>query len=186
MKKNSYVGLPAALVLGLTVSASSIADHHNAECNTGDLARLTIGKHHIALDKSKKFCVTVGGTIDMRVKLNPDLPTNIKDEINTRLTASEKVGSAVDIDESGNSYDGSTKIFRIKVDSGASEGEEGEFLIDVDGVGSLDPRVKIIPSQGFDEILAKALDAVLIEEFNMTLAQAAGFFARINSGPSTE
>ena len=67
------------------------------------------------------------------------------------------------------------RVWRIKVDPEAKVDDEGEFWIKVDGIGMLDPRVKIIESEVFNLIINKTIDDFVIDDLGMTGGEAAVF-----------
>jgi hypothetical protein len=173
MKTHTKAILIFSATAALGISCSSLAD--NGDCNGGANPRLMVGTHHLSLNKIKKLCIHPGGVIKIKLDFKNALPDAVKNDIANLLHADEKEGSGIDIVAEDHSYDADDRIWTIQVDPDAEVGAEGEFWIEVDGIGILDPRVKIIPLEVFIQMLNDAINNVLIDEFGMTIDEVNEF-----------
>jgi len=176
MRVHTKALLIVAAIAALGTSVSCLANHHNIGCNGSGLPKLWIGKHHISLSKTEKICIRQGDRIKIKVKFRSDLPDEIKNDIANRLGADEKANSIIDVLEDQHVYNAANQVYKIKIDPNVNIGDEGAFWIKVDGVGALDPRVKIIQNQAYEQMLFDALNEELVEEFDMPLGEAAKFY----------
>ena len=184
MRLNSKAILIVAAIAALGTSANSLANHHLTGCNGSALPKLWIGKHHISLSQTKMICIRQGDRIRIKVKFINGLPDAIKNDIANHLGADEKANSNIDIIEGQHVYDATNEVYEIKVDPNVNVGDEGAFWIKVDGVGTLDPRVKIIPNLAYSLNQFDVLNEVLGEELGMSLEEAVQFYREFNGGKS--
>ena len=141
MRTNKAYTLVGMLILMATAEAQ--ADHHCANL-PGMLLR--IDTYHIELNDKRPICVIVGGEFNIRI----NDPSNLVESGKVKVRQKD-LSSPPKITIEGANYD--PDLLKVAVD-GDPEGEEYfDFWIEVEGVGKLDPRIRVIPSSEFDSLL---------------------------------
>lgn len=151
------------LVLAVSVTAApTYADDH---CAKKAKLELEVDKYLLKLtEKKKPICVTAPGSFKIKIVQPSDPSVNVPAGA---ARVHEKEGSALEI--RGDNANVVNKI-KVTVTGTADVGDEFDFLIEVDGVGILDPRIKIIDN-----------DSLLQNNFNET----ADFFDTIEFDAET-
>ena len=108
------------------------------ECADKLVLRLVVDKYMLRLNDKKPICVTAPGKFRIKIKQPADASVNVPAGT---ARVHEKEGSGLQI--RGDNSDVANKI-KVTVTGTAETADEFDFLIEVDNVGILDPRIKII------------------------------------------
>ena len=139
MRMKIFLALAATALIAYSGTAS-------AECATGADLRLTIRQYHIDLNDNMPICVTVPGTFQIRIN-NPPGGGHVVH--GGDVTVEQKVPSqdAIVLINGVNESPVNMLTVEVKLVEGKSVnvGDEFEFWIKIVGVGTLDPRIRVIP-----------------------------------------
>jgi hypothetical protein len=139
----------------LACSATVTAD---PSCANLPGLKLTVKKYSIDLNDNRPVCITVPGEFKITINNPPggDHTVNGGD-----VTVRQKVEAedATVLINGANESPVNKLTVEVKLVEGKSfdEYDEFEFWIDVEGVGILDPRIKVVPG---DELLMQQINAV--------------------------
>ena len=137
--KATSILVPTAVILLL----SSVSAH--ADCANLPGMRLTAKQNHLSLNDNAPICVTLkeDGTIDFMFKITIANPVQVSaDEVRVRQ---KDTSSDPQVTITGANVSPSNKV-TVHVQGTGELGDEFGFLIEVDGVGLLDPTVRVVDS----------------------------------------
>ena len=155
----------------------ALADLKCADRAGNKRAQLTIAEYQLGLDTKKTFCVEIGKTYNIPIKI----PGYSKYKVEAGdVTVEQKPGSPLII--TGNNLDNPKylKIMARYFDKDAgddkdcgdeSDDECAKFWIKVRGVGELDPRVRVVDSNFAINNLQNAL-AITLDDLGLTADEA--------------
>ena len=103
----------------------------------GDL-KLTVGQYQLNLNEKKPICVTVPGTFKIIIHNPPSSGVTVG-----AGDATVKAKSSSGLTIEGDNAAPVNKI-TVEVDGSADPGDVFEFLIKVEGIGVLDPKVRVV------------------------------------------
>ena len=152
---NTVSRLVAASAVTLLYTASAYANHH---CANLPGLMLTVKQYHLDLNDNRPICVTVPGEFKITIHNPPGSGVSVG-------SGDASVGQKDDSDEPdveifGDNTSPSNKI-SVYLEGDAEVGDEFEFWIVVKGVGSLDPKVKVIDSDALMRQQYHAVDDAL-------------------------
>jgi len=99
-----------------------------------------VGKYSMDLQDKKPICVTLPGTFTIKIINPPGSGVSID---SGDVTVKQKDGVGLTIDGSNTA---TTNKLVVTVEGTADVGDEFDFLIKVDGIGVLDPKVRVVGS----------------------------------------
>jgi hypothetical protein len=136
MNKKVILLFLATATLGCAASTNA----QTSECAKQTDLKLTVDENQLSLNDKKPICITVPGTF----KIVIHQPGNATVTIGAGdVTVSAKASTGLTI--SGNNNAPVNKI-TVTVDGEADIDDEFGFWINVDGVGKLDPKVRVVGS----------------------------------------
>ena len=136
----------------------------NEPCPLPTKMNLEVGKYHLALEAKDPICITVPGEFKITIE-NPSY-SGIEVGLN-QVTIKQKGDSEnPPVTISGSNDEAVNKIL-VEVTGTAEPGEIYEFWIKVDGVGLLDPRIRIITTPELNALQWAAVDETL-DIWNLT------------------
>jgi len=122
----------------VTSCACAVTNAQAPDCPpAGDLV-LTVGQYQLNLNEKKPVCVTVPGEFKIRVHNPPGSGVSIGAG---DITVEAKYEGGPSITGSN---DAPVNKITVKIGGSADPGDEFDFLIRVDGVGWLDPKVRVV------------------------------------------
>ncbi|NQV86904.1 MAG: hypothetical protein HQ492_07500 [Woeseiaceae bacterium] len=136
MKKNIILVVFLTATLGCVAATGAQADG----CPNLASLKLTVDQYHLDLNDKRPICVTSPGTFKIVIH-QPGNSTVTVGAGDVTVSAKETTGVTID----GNNNAPLNKI-TVNVGAGGLPDDEFAFLIDVKGVGVLDPKVRVIPS----------------------------------------
>ncbi len=141
------------LITGIIVTTLGCMSTASAQdCADVAALRLIVDKYHLRLNDKRPICITVPGKFKIKIKQ----PAGASVTVNAGdVTVTEKTGSALDIE--GDNAAVANKV-RVEVDGPALVEEEFDFWIKVEGVGELDPRVRVIDNDSLNQVKKKLID----------------------------
>ncbi|MBT8104192.1 MAG: hypothetical protein HKP05_01025 [Woeseiaceae bacterium] len=161
--KNSLVLVASAM---LACSATVTA---NPNCANLPGMMLKIQKYSIDLNDKMPVCITVPGEFKIKINNPPGGGLTVGGGDVTVRQKADPENATVLI--SGDNQSPVNKI-TVKVEAVAgetvSDGDEFEFWIDVKGVGKLDPRIRVVPSNQLMELRDAAI-ADTLDSFGLTV-----------------
>ena len=147
MKKN--LTLVAIATLFTCACASTLAQA--PDCPPSASLQLTIGEYHISLNDNRPICVSLPGTINITIKDPPGFGYEVDAG---EVTAEAKFEGDVTIVGNNNSP---TNKLKIEVDGTADPNDVFAFWIKVEGVGELDPKVRVVDNDVIERLHSEAL-----------------------------
>jgi hypothetical protein len=155
MTKYAALPLMAAGALSLLIGTNAHANHH---CANLPGLKLTVKEYHLDLNDNRPICVTIPGEFSITIHNPPGSGVSVG---SGDVTAGQKdVSGEPDVEISGDNSSPSNKL-TIKIEGDAEDGDEFEFWIEVDGVGYLDPKVKVIDSDMQMRLQFNAVDEAM-------------------------
>jgi len=158
---NTVSRLVAASAVTLLYATSAYAGHH---CANLPGLMLTVKEYHLDLNDNRPICVTVPGEFKIIIHSPPGSGVSVG-------SGEVSVGQKDDSDEPdvvifGDNTSPTNKI-SVYLEGDAEVGDEFEFWINVEGVGMLDPRVRVIDN---DALMRQQYDAVddTMDAFGLT------------------
>jgi hypothetical protein len=151
-------------LLALAIAGFGSANAQGACAMMADI-KLTVQKYHLDLNDRQPICVTVPG--EFTIKIHNPLGSGVTVGSGD-VVAEAKPGTSITID--GDNASPINKL-KIQVDGTADPDDEFEFWIRVEGVGELDPTVRVVDNQFFNALKSEALYD-LLDTLNLTLEQA--------------
>ena len=141
-----------ATSLLFTASAALASSH---QCAKLKHMKLKIDEYHLELDSRKPICTKVPNTfiINIHNPLNSDHVIEKGD-----VTVTQKEGSTLTI--TGSNDDERLEL-KIHVSGTLNVGPDAKFLIKVEDVGLLDPKVRVVDNNAMLEQLAHDLEELL-------------------------
>lgn len=130
--------LTVAIFLALALIASQSACAQAPECPPPNELQLTVGQYQLNLNEKKPICVTVPGTFKIKIINPPNSDVNIGVG---EVTVEAKSSAGLSIEGSN---DAPVNKVTVEVEGTAEKGDEFSFLIRVEGVGVLDPKVRVV------------------------------------------
>jgi hypothetical protein len=149
-----------AQVIAICVATSGLAATAGAQANCPARPNLKIDKHTLDYSEHRPICVNPNGVF--RIKLKPQGTFVIDPD---KIRVKEKAGPGK-IEKKG--IDDESLVMRVKV-SGYPSGADAEFMIIVDDVGQLDPRVRINNSFLALTIEQELMDDYALDNFGLSL-----------------
>jgi biopolymer transport protein ExbD len=137
--KATSILVPTAVILLL----SSVSAH--ADCANLPGMRLTAKQNHLSLNDNAPICVTLkeDGTIDFMFKITIANPVQVNaGEVRVRQKDSSPQPQ---VEITGDNVSPVNKI-KVHVQGTGELDDEFGFLIEVDGIGLLDPTVRVVDS----------------------------------------
>ena len=146
------------VIVATTFLACSTTVTADPTCANLPGMKLTVKKYSIDLNDNRPVCITVPGEFNITINNPPggDHTVNGGD-----VTVRQKVEAedATVLINGANESPVNKLTVEVKLVEGKSVDEDDvfEFWIDVAGVGTLDPRIKVVPG---DELLMQQIEAV--------------------------
>lgn len=144
MRMRNFVVLAAAALLAY--SGAVVAQQ---DCASRPGLKLTVKKYHIDLNDKRPVCVELGGAFVIQIVNPQDGSHEVK---GGEVTVQQKVAKddAVMLISGDNNSPVNKVTVNVKLAEGKTKndyaiGDEFEFWIKIEGVGTLDPRIRIIP-----------------------------------------
>ena len=146
---NTISRLVAASAVTSLFTACAHANHH---CANLPGLKLTVKEYHLDLNDNRPICVTVPGEFKITIHNPPGSGVSVG-------SGEASVGQKDDSDEPdvvifGDNTSPTNKI-SVYLQGDAKVDDEFEFWINVEGVGMLDPKVRVIDS-----------DALMIQQYH--------------------
>jgi hypothetical protein len=155
----------SALLLSAMLLNVSTAIADEDDCAYMTSLRLIVDEYHLRLNSKRPICVVSPGTVTIRVR--PRLFSGYVIEPGS-VTVKEKVKDSLEI--YGTNEDDAGKIV-VTIGDGGTENTNFEFLITVDGVGVLDPKVRVVGDGNLD--LHKKTELLdTLDALDLTMEQA--------------
>lgn len=153
----------AATTLIFTASTALASSH---QCAKLKHMKLEIDEYHLVLDSKKPICTKVPNTFIIKIHnpLNSDHVIEKGD-----VSVMQKADSPLTI--TGSNDDERLEL-KVEVSGTSSVGAEAKFLIEVDGVGILDPKVRVVDTDALLEQLKHDLEE-LLDTLGLTWENAA-------------
>jgi len=166
MKVRLTKKIAAALSLLIVLGWSSITQAQI--CKGAGVLKLKVDKYHLVLVEKKPICITVPG--QFKIKIKP-LSGSTVDILVGEATVEEKSASSPVTIRGTNDPAANKIIVKVELKSGkyVDPDDEFDFWIKVDGIGLLDPRVRVVSRAELLQFQYDAINEVLVEEFDMTL-----------------
>tara|TARA_R110002096_G_scaffold29497_1_gene88688 strand:+ start:2611 stop:3123 length:513 start_codon:yes stop_codon:yes gene_type:complete len=144
-----------ALVATTLIFTASVAQASSHQCAKLKHMKLKIDEYHLVLDSRKPICTKIPNTfiINIHNPLNSDHVIEKGD-----VSVMQKEGSPLII--SGSNDDERLEL-KVQVSGNANVGANAKFLIKVEGVGVLDPKVRVVSTDALLEQLAHDLEELL-------------------------
>lgn len=162
--------LTALLFVAMLINVET-ATAEDEECATMTSLRLIVDDYHLRLNSKKPICVTSPGTV--RIRVRPRLLSGYVIPPNS-VRVEQKEGSPLTIE--GNNADDAGKI-KVSIGHGGTKNTNFDFLITVDGIGVLDPKVRVVGEQ-FLELHKKSELLDTLDALDLTLEQATNLLMR--------
>ncbi len=146
-----------ALVAVATITACAcVSSNAQApDCPPGGQSKLFVGQYHLVFNEKMPICVTSPGIFMIEIKSVANSGVTVA---KGGATVKAKNCDGVGIHGS-NSLD--ADIIAVVVSDGADKGYECEFLITVDGLGVLDPRVRVVDNDTMLMLKSEAFSKAL-------------------------
>jgi hypothetical protein len=142
MKKTTLL----VFLIATSISCVSPSSAQAPGCPPAANLILTIDQYHLSLSDKQPICVSLPGTISIKIHQ----PGNSSVSIGAGdVTAAAKESTGLMIE--GNNNAPINKL-KINVSGTAQVGDEFAFLIDVKGVGVLDPKVRVVDNTQMMEL----------------------------------
>lgn len=151
--KTTSILVPAAAILLL-----SAVDAH-ANCANLPGMRLTAKQNHLSLNDNAPICVTRNddGTIDFNFRITIKNPVEVNAGA-VRVKQKDQSNNPMVV-ISGTNESPSNKV-TVNVTGAAQVGDDFAYLIEVDGIGTLDPTVRVVDNDDLWMIQATSLQEV--------------------------
>lgn len=127
------------------------ANSEAPDCPPAADLKLHVGQYELKLNNKKPICIKLGGTFKITI-LNP--PGSGATVNSGDVTAVEKTGVSVSIE--GNNISTTNKL-AITVDGTADVDDIFDFWITVRGVGTLDPKIRVVDNDVMMNVQSAAL-----------------------------
>lgn len=161
MTKNLATAVFSALLLLAMQSACA----QTPECPPPNELRLTVGQYQLSLDEKKPICVTVPGTFKIKIFNPPNSGVEIG---SGDVTVEAKSSAGLSIEGSN---DAPVNKITVEVGGSAEKGDEFGFLITVEGIGVLDPKVRVVDNDMMFMLKSEAFYDAL-DTLDLTLDEA--------------
>jgi hypothetical protein len=168
MKMKVSKKIAAALSLLIVLGWSSITLAQT--CTGAGVLKLKVDKYHLVLVEKRPICITVPG--EFKIKIKPLLGSTVDIHVGEVTVEEKSTSSPVTI--RGTNDPVANKIVvkvELKSDKSVDPDDEFDFWIRVDGIGLLDPRVRVVSSVALMQFQYDAINEVLLEEFDLTLEE---------------
>lgn len=149
--KNKIILLTFGVIIWLFAGTAN-AGHH---CANLPAMKLTIDVYHLDLNDKTPICVMVPGEFKIKIH-NPAGFVNEGDVTVRQKDDSEDPPVLI----YGTNVAPANKI-TVKVEGNADYGDEIDFWIKVEGVGILDPRIRIVDPSEMNALLYNAVDETM-------------------------
>ena len=155
--------LLASAVLVLSIFAAPA--HADPNCAKLTQMTLTVEKYHLDLNDSRPVCITVPGAFKINIKNLPNTGVTVGAGDVTVVQKNDPAEASVII-EGVNGADGSP-VNKVAVEVRPVAGknvetdDEFEFWIHVEGVGKLDPRIKVVGNEFLQSLQWAEIDDTL-------------------------
>jgi hypothetical protein len=135
MKKKIYL---AVVAVALSVLATPV--YAQRDCADSTTVTLLVSKYQLNLIDKAPVCITVARPVfAIRVVVAGNVQEMGKVKVSQKKS---QVPRPITID---GDYDSASKLLLVSLSGTLNEGEVFEYFIEVEGVGSLDPKIRIIP-----------------------------------------
>ena len=154
------------LLLGIvTLGCAASTSAQAPLCPPLNNLKLNVDEYHLSLNDKRPICITSPGTF----KITIQQPGNSTVAIGPGdVTVMAKEGSGLTIE--GNNNAPVNKV-TVNVSGNSNPGDIFAFWIHVDGVGTLDPKVRVIPSNQMLSLKSEAFYNAL-DTLDLTLEDA--------------
>jgi hypothetical protein len=108
------------------------------DCPNGGELKLTVGLYELSLNEKKPICVTVPG--EFKIKIHNPQSSGVSVGAGDATVGGKSTGGIT----INGSNDAPVNKITVVLNGTADLGDEFEFWINVEGVGKLDPKVKVV------------------------------------------
>jgi len=161
MNKKTILLFLGTATLACAVSTSA----QTPDCPPLNNLKLTVDEYHLSLNDKRPICVTLPGTFKITIH-QPGNATVAIGAGDVTVRAKESTGLTID-----GSNDAPINKVTVNVDGDADADDIFAFWIEVEGVGTLDPRVRVIPSSQLLSLKSEAFYDTL-DTLDLTLEDA--------------
>ena len=140
------------ILVSAALALSIATAHAQPDCAEMVQLKLTVDKYHLELNDKRPICMTVPGMFKIKIKNVPNSSVTVGDGDVTVVQKDDPAEASVLINgingANGSPVNKVDVEIKLAPDKNVSYGDEFEFLIHVEGVGTLDPRIKVVDNEG--------------------------------------